>query len=78
VKSIYIFVHKLILKNMNEIRKRHERNDELSCVLLNNLSDEEKIVIELLKLEFNEKTASRAIKKKLNSLFIQSLKEIKL
>lgn len=63
---------------MTEKRKKHVTNDELTCVLLNNLSDEEKIVIELLKLEFNEKTASRAIKKKLNSLFIQSLKEIKL
>ena len=61
-----------------EKRKKHVANDELTCVLLNNLSDEEKIVIELLKLEFNEKTASRAIKKKLNALFIQSLKEIKL
>jgi len=71
-------VYKFIPKIMTEKRKKHVTNDELTCVLLNNLSDEEKIVIELLKLEFNEKTASRAIKKKLNSLFIQSLKEIKL
>lgn len=63
---------------MNEIRKRHERNDELSCVLLNNLSDEEKVAIDLLKIEYGEKTASRAIKKKLNTIFIETLKNVKL
>ena len=67
-------MYKLIHKNMTKNRKKSEPTDEISVVLLNNFSDDEKIAIQMLKDEFNEKAASKAIKHMLRKVYIDYLK----
>ena len=59
---------------MTKNRKKLEPTNEISVVLLNNFSDDEKIAIEMLKDKFNEKTASKAIKQMLRIVYIDYLK----
>lgn len=65
---------KLIHKNMTKNRKKSEPTNEISVVLLNNFSDDEKIAIQMLKDEFKEKAASKAIKQMLRKVYIDYLK----
>lgn len=59
---------------MTKNRKKSEPTNEISVVLLNNFSDDEKIAIQMLKDEFKEKAASKAIKQMLRKVYIDYLK----